>query len=175
MRISDQYAPRSSDRWDIYRDYRQQQDENSKAPRLAQAAPGTQETPETKRPGEAPESARPELARECQTCKNRSYQDGSDDPGVSFKAPTRVDPKMAAAAVRGHEQEHVVREQSKAQREDRKIVAQSVTYHNAICPECGKVYVAGGTTRTTTKSSDREEQPQQAQEPAKSGGLDLYA
>ena len=24
---------------------------------------------------------------ECQTCQERKYQDGSDDPGVSFKAP----------------------------------------------------------------------------------------
>ena len=28
---------------------------------------------------------------ECQTCQNRKYQDGSDDSGVSFQTPTRVD------------------------------------------------------------------------------------
>lgn len=89
-------------------------------------------------------------ASECQTCKNRRYQDGSDDPGVSFKTPTRVDPSTAASAVRGHEQEHVVREQAKARREDRKVVSQSVTYHTSICPECGRIYVSGGTTRTVT-------------------------
>ena len=49
---------------------------------------------------------------ECQTCKNRKYQDGSDDPGVSFKTATNVAPELAASAVRGHEQEHVVRERS---------------------------------------------------------------
>ena len=37
----------------------------------------------------------------------------------SFQTPTQVDPKQAASAVRGHEQEHVVREQAKAQRENR--------------------------------------------------------
>lgn len=94
---------------------------------------------------------------ECQTCKKRKYQDGSNDPGVSFKTPTNVAPEQAAAAVRGHEQEHVVREQAKAQREDREVVSQSVTYHTAICPECGKVYVSGGTTRTSTRAV--QEQP----------------
>lgn len=94
---------------------------------------------------------------ECQTCKNRRYQDGSDDSGVSFQTPTRVDPKAAGAAVRGHEQEHVSRNQAKAEREGKEIVSQSVTIHTGICPECGKVYVSGGTTRTTTKNaSDRD-------------------
>lgn len=94
---------------------------------------------------------------ECQTCKERKYQDGSDDPGVSFKTPTNVAPELAALAVRGHEQEHVVREQAEARREGRDVVSQSVTYHTAICPECGKVYVSGGTTRTSTRAA--QEQP----------------
>ena len=106
---------------------------------------------------------------ECQTCKERKYQDGSDDPGVSFKAPTNISPDQAAAAVRGHENEHVVREQAKAQREDRKVVSQSVTYHTDICPECGKVYVSGGTTRTVTKANNSEQvyQPVDQQDPGK--------
>jgi len=116
----------------------------------------------TKSPREVMEEA------ECQTCKERKYQDGSDDPGVSFKTATNVAPEQAASAVRGHEQEHVVREQAKAQREDRKVVSQSVTIHPAICPECGKVYVSGGTTRTTTKANPVEE-PQQTEEEQKSG------
>ena len=105
---------------------------------------------------------------ECQTCKERKYQDGSDDPGVSFKTPTNVDPDMAASAVRGHEMEHVYREQAKAQREDRKVVSQSVTYHTAICPECGKAYVSGGTTRTVTaaKSEPQAEDQQSGQNQA---------
>lgn len=94
----------------------------------------------------------------CETCEKRKYQDGSDDPGVSFKTPTNVSPEMAASAVRGHEQEHVVREQAKAQREDRKVVSQTVTYHTGICPECGRVYVSGGTTRTVTAADSQPEQ-----------------
>lgn len=90
---------------------------------------------------------------ECQTCKERKYQDGSDDPGVSFKTAQHIAPELAAAEVRGHEMEHVVREQASAQRQDRRVVSQSVTYHTAICPECGKAYVSGGTTRTTTAAN----------------------
>ena len=96
---------------------------------------------------------------ECQTCKERKYQDGSNDPGVSFKTPTNIAPEQAASAVRGHEQEHVAREQAKAQREDREVVSQSVTYHTAICPECGKVYVSGGTTRTSTRAVQEQSVP----------------
>lgn len=104
---------------------------------------------------------------ECQTCKERKYQDGSDDPGVSYKTPTNIAPEAAASAVRGHEQEHVSREQSKAQREGREVVSQSVTIHTAICPECGRVYVSGGTTRTTTRQ-EKAAQLYQQQEQAPS-------
>lgn len=90
----------------------------------------------------------------CQTCEERKYQDGSDDAGVSFKTPTRIDPSQVASAVRGHEMEHVYREQAKAEREDRKVVSQTVTLHTAICPECGKVYISGGTTRTATMADN---------------------
>ncbi len=117
---------------------------------------------QTKSPREVVEES------ECQTCKNRKYQDGSDDPGVSFKTATNVAPEQAAAAVRGHEQEHVVREQAKAQREDRHVVSQSVTIHTEICPECGDAYVSGGTTRTVTKANPVEE-PQQVENAKKSG------
>ena len=89
---------------------------------------------------------------ECQTCEERKYQDGSDDMGVSFQTPTNIKPEQAASAVRGHEMEHVYRERAKAGREGRKVVSQSVTMHTEICPECGKSYVSGGTTRTVTKA-----------------------
>ena len=89
---------------------------------------------------------------ECNTCESRKYQDGSDDMGVSFQTPTNIKPEQAASAVRGHEMEHVYREQAKADREGRKVVSQNVTMHTEICPECGKSYVSGGTTRTVTKA-----------------------
>ncbi len=93
---------------------------------------------------------------ECQTCKERKYQDGSDDSSVSYQTPTHIDADYAPAAVRGHELEHVAHEQAKAQREDRKVVSQTVTLHTDICPECGRVYVSGGTTRTVTKADNTE-------------------
>ena len=102
--------------------------------------------------------------KECQTCKERKYQDGSDDPGVSYQTPTHISPEQAASAVRGHEMEHVVREQASAEREGRRVVSQSVSMHTAICPECGRVYVSGGTTRTTTASDPQPEQPVSGQE-----------
>ena len=94
----------------------------------------------------------------CQTCARRKYQDGSDDPGVSFKTPTKMNPEQAATAVRGHEQEHVVRERAEAEREDRKVISQSVTIHTDICPECGRVYVSGGVTRTVTAADNQDEE-----------------
>lgn len=104
----------------------------------------------------------------CQTCEKRKYQDGSDDMGVSFQTPTRVAPEQAAAAVRGHENEHVVREQAKAKREGREVVSQSVTMHTGICPECGRTYVSGGTTHTVTRAApEKEDYAQQEREAQK--------
>lgn len=102
----------------------------------------------------------------CQTCEQRKYKDGSNDMGVSFKTPTRVSPESAAAAVRGHEQQHVSREQAKAARENRRVVSQSVTLQTSVCPECGRVYISGGTTRTTTVSKP---QPEETQKNTKTG------
>lgn len=87
----------------------------------------------------------------CETCKNRKYQDGSDDPGVSFKSASKIS-GSAEAAVRGHEQEHVTRNRAKAEREDKEIVYQSVIIKHAICPECGTNYVSGGETTTVTRT-----------------------
>ena len=93
----------------------------------------------------------------CQTCENRKYQDGSNDPSVSFKTPTAISPDRAAAAVRNHEMEHVFNEQAKALKEDREVVSQSVTYSTNICPECHRVYVSGGETRTVTRNKSNHD------------------
>ncbi|MGN0612813.1 MAG: hypothetical protein ACI4JB_02840, partial [Porcipelethomonas sp.] len=89
---------------------------------------------------------------ECQTCKERKYKDGSDDPGVSFKTASKISPENVASAVRGHENEHVIRERAQAQRENKEVVSQTVTLKSDICPECGKSYISGGETVTVTKS-----------------------
>ena len=119
-------------------------------------------TEKTLTPAEVVEEA------ECQTCKERKYQDESDDPGVSFQTPTNIKPEQAASAVRGHEYEHVYRERAQAEREDRRVVQQSVTLHTDICPECGEAYVSGGTTRTVTKA-DPVQKPQEEQQEQQGG------
>ena len=93
---------------------------------------------------------------ECETCKNRKYQDESDDPGVSFKSAAKIGKGGAEAAVRGHEYEHVNRNQAKADREGKEIVYQSVVIKHSICPECGDSYVAGGETTTVTRDKPQE-------------------
>ena len=95
--------------------------------------------------------------------------------GVSFQTPTNISPEQAASAVRGHENEHVVREQAKAQREDRRVVSQSVTLHTDICPECGKVYISGGTTRTVTVAEKEQAAEQEAGQEQAQKGLSVYA
>lgn len=88
---------------------------------------------------------------ECQTCRSRKYSDGSSDSTVSFQTPTKLSPEQADTAVRSHEQEHVVHEQARAKESGKRVVSQSVAIHTAICPECGRSYVSGGTTTTVTK------------------------
>lgn len=106
---------------------------------------------EKKLPGEAkdPRGVK-DPGEECQTCKNRKYKDGSDEM-VSFKTPTRISPESAAAAVRAHEQEHVSNAYAKAATNNGKVIAASVSIHTAICPECGRTYISGGTTHTQIK------------------------
>ncbi len=108
---------------------------------------------------------------ECQTCKARRYQDVSNDAGVSFKTPTQLKPGSEAAAVSAHEQEHVGNEQAKAANEGRKVVSQNVSIFTSICPECGRAFVSGGLTKTTTAdkqeaAKNQEQQTKQAEQAA---------
>ena len=100
-----------------------------------------------------------ETNRVCHTCENRRYVDGSDDASVSFQTPTKINPGMAAMAVASHEQEHVRNEQARADRDNRDIVSQTVTLTYDTCPECGKQYVSGGTTKTTSRGKSDSEAP----------------
>lgn len=92
---------------------------------------------------------------ECQTCKERKYQDGSDE-NVSFKSAAHISPESAGARVRAHEQEHVSNAYSQAAEKDGKVVRASVSIHTAVCPECGRTYVSGGTTSTMIKYPNEE-------------------
>ena len=92
---------------------------------------------------------------ECETCKKRKYQDGSDEM-VSFKSATHISPQAAASAVRAHEQEHVSNAYKKAATDNGKVLNASVSIHTSVCPECGRSYVSGGTTRTQIKYYNEE-------------------
>jgi len=91
--------------------------------------------------------------QECETCKNRKYQDGSNE-NVSFKAATHISPNAAGAAVRAHEGEHVSNAYTKAAQDNGKVINASVAIHTSVCPECGRTYVSGGVTNTMIKYSD---------------------
>ena len=88
---------------------------------------------------------------QCETCRNRRYKDDSDDSAVSFQSATKMTPSAAAFRVRGHEMEHVRRESIKAENEGKKVVSQTVQIKTDTCDECGRLYVAGGLTRTRTR------------------------
>lgn len=87
---------------------------------------------------------------ECETCKNRKYQDGSDEM-VSFKSAQHISPQSAPARVRGHEAEHVSNAYKDAAMNNGKVLQASVSLKTAVCPECGRTYVCGGETTTKIK------------------------
>lgn len=101
-------------------------------------------------PGESDEKkpGRKSSPAECETCKERKYQDGSDEM-VSYKSPTHIDPSAAPARVAAHENEHVSNAYDKAEKNNGKVLSVSVSIHTAVCPECGRTYVSGGETRST--------------------------
>jgi len=55
---------------------------------------------------------------------------------------------MAAMAVASHEREHVVHN-AKAAEEQGMTARSTVAIHMAACPDCGRLYVSGGTTTPT--------------------------
>ncbi len=104
---------------------------------------------------EDPAAGSKKPGEECETCKKRKYQDGSDEM-VSFKSAAHISPESAAARVRAHEQEHVSNAYKKAAENDGKVISASVSIQTAVCPECGRTYVSGGTTHTQIKYYNEE-------------------
>ena len=80
---------------------------------------------------------------------------------VSFKSAAHISPEAAATRVRAHEQEHVSNAYNKAQQNNGKVINASVSIQTAICPECGRTYVAGGETNTQIKYYNEENPYQQ--------------
>lgn len=133
----------------------------SLSPESRNPAPASTGKPGTVAPGE------------CETCRNREYVDVSNDATVSFQTPTRMSPGTAEGMVRAHEQEHVTNEQARAADKGSRVVAQNVAIRYAICPECGRSYVAGGTTTTVTKQD--VVQPFQENVPQKNSSFSTIA
>ncbi len=130
------------------------------------AAESSSASEETKRLGKV----------ECETCKERKYQDGSDEQ-VSFKSAAKINPAAVEAKVRGHEQEHVTNAYDKAQEKGGKVLNASVRLKYSVCPECGRSYCAGGETATTIKYSGDDpysrNNKSMGQEAFKGNNLDL--
>ncbi len=107
---------------------------------------------------------------ECETCKNRKYQDGSDEM-VSFKSAAHISPEASSATVRAHEQEHVTNAYNKAAMNNGKVLSATVSLQTAVCPECGSVYTSGGTTTTKISYSDESNPYVQNQKSADAAGV----
>lgn len=122
--------------------------------------PGQEENAKTSAaetdPDEQKKAGRRSSPAECETCKNRKYQDGSDETNVSFKSASHISPNAAGAAVRAHENEHVTNAYNKAAENNGKVLSATVSIHMAVCPECGRSYVSGGTTNTMIKYTNEE-------------------
>ncbi|MCR5107512.1 MAG: hypothetical protein K6B28_05050 [Lachnospiraceae bacterium] len=110
-----------------------------------------------KNPGESTEvqPGKKSSPAECETCRNRKYQDGSDEM-VSFKSAAHISPEASKTRVMAHEMEHVSNAYKKAAEKDGKVLQASVKLEMAICPECGRSYVSGGETATKIQYKNEE-------------------
>ena len=96
---------------------------------------GTKETKETQK-------------AECQTCKERKYMDQSIVSDVSFPPPHLSAPGLAAQMFWTPAGVHVQTGCAHGKKQKTRLVSVSVSLKTGVCPECGKTYIAGGTTRT---------------------------
>lgn len=109
---------------------------------------------------------------ECETCKNRKYQDGSNEMDVSFKAPGHIAPEAAAGTVLAHERQHVANAYQKANDNNGVVERASVRLKTAICPECGRTFISGGETETQIRYYN-EDNPYQ-KDMKESDGVNKY-
>lgn len=107
-------------------------------------------------PDEHKKAGRKSSPADCETCKSRKYKDGSDEANVSFKAASHISPQAAGTAVRAHENEHVSNAYKKAAKDNGEVLSATVSIHTAICPECGRSYISGGTTNTMIKYKNED-------------------
>ncbi len=90
----------------------------------------------------------------CETCEKRKYVDGSNENDVSFKTPGHIDPAIAASVVSAHEHMHVANAIQEGSKEGSELLYATVQLKTSVCPECGRVYVSGGVTRTAIRHTN---------------------
>ena len=83
---------------------------------------------------------------------------------------SHIDPSAAASRVRSHEQEHVSNAYKDAAQNNGKVLSCNVTIKSAVCPECGRTYVSGGTTATQIKYYNEENPYQKDMKSADAAG-----
>lgn len=120
--------------------------------------PNSETSPSVKNadPDKEKKPGRRSSPEDCETCKKRKYQDGSDESNVSFKSAAHISPQSAGADVRAHENEHVTNAYNKAAKNNGKVLSATVSIHTSVCPECGRSYVSGGTTNTMIKYTNED-------------------
>ena len=101
------------------------------------------------------EKANPKSAPNIQTpeIEERTYQDVSNDPSVSFKYPQKLNEYQAGIAIRAHEGEHVRDAIFKAQ--NKGVLARvQVRFHTGIDRK-GRRFLKGGTTKVTFRKKGK--------------------
>jgi arginine repressor len=101
---------------------------------------------------------------------NRRYQDVSPEVAVSLKFGAKVGTAVAGAVVGGHELQHAMHARMRAAREGKRVQV-LITMHYSVCPECGRMYVAGGTT--TVRELPEFEAPGREPEKEREGPLQI--
>jgi hypothetical protein len=143
--------------YDLYQNY--SYTNPSAAPASSKADTAATKAPDD--PDEEKKAGRRSSPQDCETCKKRKYQDGSDEGNVSFKTAAHISPDAAGATVRAHENEHVNNAYNKASEDNGEVISASVSIHTSICPECGRSYISGGTTNTMIRYTNESNPYQQ--------------
>lgn len=119
----------------------------------AVSASDTDNTTAAAKPADSGSKTEKVAGGKCETCSRRRYIDKSNESNVSFQSARHIDPSASASVVASHEREHVSNAIQKGNQPNAKLVRATVRLITAICPECGRRYVAGGVTDTLIQYS----------------------
>jgi hypothetical protein len=150
--------------YDMYQNYIYMNRAMNPSDAAALTDPENSEAKKTHTPTDTDEekkTGRRSSPQDCETCKRRKYQDGSDEGNVSFKTASHISPESAGSAVRAHENEHVNNAYNKAEQQNGQVLSATVSIHTSVCPECGRSYISGGTTNTMIKYTNESNPYQQ--------------